>query len=232
MNGTKTYITSGVRADFVVTAVRTGEAGAHGISLLVIEEGTPGFTVSKRLAKMGWLSSDTAELSFVDVRVPASTSSAKRAPGSSRSRRTSSERTHRPCRAGLCGRATRSRPHRRVVPRSRDVRPCADQPADRPAHARRDGPPRRGGARLHTLGRCSRGERRDEPGHRGVLCEEHRGRSRHVGGRSSRAAARRDGLYARERSRTAVPRHAHPRHRRRHERDPDRARGQELGYTR
>jgi acyl-CoA dehydrogenase len=72
VNGAKTYITSGVRADFVVTAVRTGDAGAHGISLLVVEKGTPGFTVSRKLAKMGWLASDTAELSYADVRVPAS----------------------------------------------------------------------------------------------------------------------------------------------------------------
>jgi acyl-CoA dehydrogenase len=71
VNGAKTYITSGVRADFVVTAVRTGDAGAHGVSLLVVEKGTPGFTVSRKLEKMGWLSSDTAELSYVDVRVPA-----------------------------------------------------------------------------------------------------------------------------------------------------------------
>ncbi|WP_436496114.1 acyl-CoA dehydrogenase family protein [Actinokineospora sp. HUAS TT18] len=72
VNGAKTFITSGVRADFVTTAVRTGEAGAHGISLLVIEKDTPGFTVSRRLEKMGWLCSDTAELSFVDCRVPVS----------------------------------------------------------------------------------------------------------------------------------------------------------------
>jgi acyl-CoA dehydrogenase len=71
VNGAKTYITSGVRADFVVTAVRTGDVGAHGISLLVVEKGMPGFTVSRKLDKMGWLSSDTAELSYVDVRVPA-----------------------------------------------------------------------------------------------------------------------------------------------------------------
>jgi acyl-CoA dehydrogenase len=71
VNGAKTYITSGVRADFVVTAVRTSDAGAHGISLLVVEKGTPGFTVSRKLDKMGWLSSDTAELSYADVRVPA-----------------------------------------------------------------------------------------------------------------------------------------------------------------
>jgi acyl-CoA dehydrogenase len=71
LNGAKTYITSGVRADFVVTAVRTGDAGAHGISLVVVEKGTPGFTVSRKLEKMGWLCSDTAELSYQDVRVPA-----------------------------------------------------------------------------------------------------------------------------------------------------------------
>ncbi|MGW0027434.1 acyl-CoA dehydrogenase family protein [Rhodococcus sp. NPDC003383] len=71
VNGAKTYITSGCRADFVVTAVRTGGDGAGGVSLLVIEKGTPGFTVSRKLDKMGWRASDTAELSYVDVRVPA-----------------------------------------------------------------------------------------------------------------------------------------------------------------
>jgi acyl-CoA dehydrogenase len=71
VNGAKTFITSGVRADYVTTAVRTGGEGYQGISLLVIEKGTPGFTVGRKLDKMGWLCSDTAELSFVDVRVPA-----------------------------------------------------------------------------------------------------------------------------------------------------------------
>jgi acyl-CoA dehydrogenase len=70
VNGAKTFITSGVRADFVTTAVRTGAAGAHGISLLVIEKGTPGFSASRPLEKMGWLCSDTAELAFVDAHVP------------------------------------------------------------------------------------------------------------------------------------------------------------------
>ena len=71
VNGAKTFITSGVRADFVTTAVRTGGPGHGGISLLVVEKGTPGFTVSRSLRKMGWHCSDTAELSFVDARVPA-----------------------------------------------------------------------------------------------------------------------------------------------------------------
>ena len=70
VNGSKTYITSGCRADFVVTAVRTGGEGAAGVSLLVIEKGTPGFEVTGKLDKMGWRASDTAELSFVDARVP------------------------------------------------------------------------------------------------------------------------------------------------------------------
>lgn len=78
VNGAKTFITSGVRADFVTTAVRTGATspsdaapGHAGISLLVIEKGTPGFGVDRDLAKMGWHCSDTAQLSFADVRVPA-----------------------------------------------------------------------------------------------------------------------------------------------------------------
>ncbi|MGA8987253.1 acyl-CoA dehydrogenase family protein [Aeromicrobium sp.] len=71
VNGAKTFITSGVRADFVTTAVRTGGAGFGGISLLVIDKELPGFSVSAPLRKMGWHCSDTAELTFDDVRVPA-----------------------------------------------------------------------------------------------------------------------------------------------------------------
>ncbi len=72
VNGAKTFITSGVRADFVTTAVRTGGPGHAGVSLLVVEAGTPGFSVDRSLRKMGWHCSDTAELSYVDVRVPVS----------------------------------------------------------------------------------------------------------------------------------------------------------------
>ncbi len=71
VNGAKTFITSGVRADFVTTAVRTGRDGFGGISLLVIDKGLPGFTVARPLRKMGWHCSDTAELNFDNVRVPA-----------------------------------------------------------------------------------------------------------------------------------------------------------------
>jgi len=70
VTGAKTFITSGTRADFVTTAVRTGGPRHGGVSLLVIERGTPGFTVSRKLNKTGWWASDTAELSFDGCRVP------------------------------------------------------------------------------------------------------------------------------------------------------------------
>jgi acyl-CoA dehydrogenase len=72
VNGEKTFITSGLRADYLTVAVRTDpEArGARGLSLLVVEGDTPGLTRSP-LAKMGWWSSDTAHLRFENCRVPA-----------------------------------------------------------------------------------------------------------------------------------------------------------------
>jgi acyl-CoA dehydrogenase len=70
VDGAKTFVTSGVRADFVTTAVRTGGPGHTGISLLVVEKGMPGFTIDRSLAKMGWQCSDTAELGYAGVRVP------------------------------------------------------------------------------------------------------------------------------------------------------------------
>ncbi len=69
VNGSKTYITNGVRADFLVTAVRTtAEGGHHGISFLIVDrcEGMH----SSKLEKMGWHASDTAEIAFDDVFVP------------------------------------------------------------------------------------------------------------------------------------------------------------------
>lgn len=70
VSGSKTFITSGVRADYYTVAVRTGAPGFAGISLLLIEKGTPGFTVGRQLKKMGWWASDTAELFFDDCRIP------------------------------------------------------------------------------------------------------------------------------------------------------------------
>jgi acyl-CoA dehydrogenase len=71
VNGSKTFITNGVRADFVVTAVKTTEEGGHrGLSFLIIEREMDGFETSKKLEKLGWLASDTGELAFSDVFVP------------------------------------------------------------------------------------------------------------------------------------------------------------------
>jgi acyl-CoA dehydrogenase len=71
IDGEKTFITSGMRADWLTVAVRTGEArGASGISLIVVPGDAPGLSRT-RLAKMGWLCSDTATLHFDGVRVPA-----------------------------------------------------------------------------------------------------------------------------------------------------------------
>ncbi|MCQ3925186.1 MAG: acyl-CoA dehydrogenase [Rhodocyclaceae bacterium] len=70
VNGSKMFITSGMRADWYTVAVRTGGPGAAGVSLLEIERDTPGFTRTE-LKKMGWWASDTAELHFDDCRVPA-----------------------------------------------------------------------------------------------------------------------------------------------------------------
>jgi acyl-CoA dehydrogenase len=72
VNGAKTFITNGVRADFLVCACKTTQEGGHGgISFLVLEREMPGYEVARKLEKMGWHSSDTGELSFTDVEVPA-----------------------------------------------------------------------------------------------------------------------------------------------------------------
>jgi acyl-CoA dehydrogenase len=69
VNGAKTFITSGMRADYVTVAVRTGGPGMGGISLLLVEGDTPGFERTS-LKKMGWWASDTASMHFDECRVP------------------------------------------------------------------------------------------------------------------------------------------------------------------
>lgn len=73
INGSKTFITNGVYGDVVIVAARTDPSakGSRGLSLFLVEKGTPGFTVSRKLEKHGWRCSDTAELAFEDCRVPA-----------------------------------------------------------------------------------------------------------------------------------------------------------------
>ncbi|XXF75583.1 acyl-CoA dehydrogenase family protein [Myxococcaceae bacterium GXIMD 01537] len=71
INGSKMWITNGTRADFITLGVRTGEAGYGGISLVTFPTDVKGFSVSKKLDKVGNLSSDTAILYFEDCRIPA-----------------------------------------------------------------------------------------------------------------------------------------------------------------
>jgi len=71
VDGAKTFISSGSSADLVIVVVRTGEHPHQGLSLLVVEAGTPGFERGRRLAKLGLHAQDTSELSFHGARVPA-----------------------------------------------------------------------------------------------------------------------------------------------------------------
>src|SRR3954468_4095385 len=70
LNGSKMFITNGVHADVYFVAAKTG-AGKREVSMFIVEKGTPGFSVGRALKKTGWLSSDTAELVFDNVRIPA-----------------------------------------------------------------------------------------------------------------------------------------------------------------
>ncbi|MGE0713523.1 MAG: acyl-CoA dehydrogenase family protein [Planctomycetota bacterium] len=70
LDGSKLYVTSGVRADQLTVLARTGEDPHGGLSFFVVERGTPGLTVSRALKKTGWRASDTAELAFDGARVP------------------------------------------------------------------------------------------------------------------------------------------------------------------
>ena len=182
VNGAKTYITSGVRADFVVTAVRTGGPGAAGVSLIVVDKGTPGFEVTRKLEKMGWRSSDTAELSYTDVRVPAANligAGEHRLPADRRGVR---RRAGRPRRAGLLERAALPRPDRQWC-RDRETfgRPLISRQSVQNTLA--EMARRIDVARVYTRHLVERAAgRRDEPDHRGVLRQEHRRRGRRVGG--------------------------------------------------
>jgi acyl-CoA dehydrogenase len=71
VNGAKTFITNGTNADLVVTAVRTSADRHRGLSMIVIESGTPGFERGRKLKKLGLRCQDTSELVFTDARVPA-----------------------------------------------------------------------------------------------------------------------------------------------------------------
>ncbi len=238
INGAKTYITSGVRADYVVTAARTGGPGAAGVSLIVVDKGTPGFEVTRKLDKMGWRSSDTAELSYTDVRVPAANLIGDENTGFVQiAAAFVSERV------GLAAQAYAS------------AQRCLDLTVEWCRNRETFGKPlisrqsvqntlsemarRVDVARVYTR---SIVERQLASGaasaatsaetnldHRGVLRQEHRRRGRRMGRQPGRPTVRRNGVHDRIRSRTPIPRHADPRDRRRDNRNPHRAGRQDAG---
>ena len=222
VTGAKMFITSGCRADFVTTAVRTGGPGHGGISLLVIERGTPGFTVSKKLEKMGWWASDTAELVFDGCRVPVANLLGAR------------ERRLRPHHDELRGRAALPRRavrrHRRArLPRvHRATRASARRSASRITgfqvirHKLADMATRLAAARALTNEVLLRGAARRAGPRPGGDGEEHRDGHVRVRGRPGGADPRRLRLHARVRGRAALPRRAPLPDRRRHARDHER----------
>jgi acyl-CoA dehydrogenase len=70
INGSKMYITNAVYGDIYIIAARTGAEGSKGISLFIVDKGTPGLKIARKLDKHGWRSSDTAELYFDDMQIP------------------------------------------------------------------------------------------------------------------------------------------------------------------
>ena len=119
VNGAKTFITSGARADFVTTAVRTGGPGYDGVSLLVVDTATRGSPSPDSLEKMGWHCSDTAELSFVDVRVPAGQPGRARRTGFPQIMRHFASRADLAGCTGVRDRAALPRPDHRLCARAR-----------------------------------------------------------------------------------------------------------------
>ena len=221
VNGAKTFITSGVRADFVTTAVRTGEPGHRGVSLLVVEKGTPGFTVDRSLAKMGWHCSDTAELSFVDVRVPVANLVGEENSGFYLiAEQFVVERIALAVHA--YGIAARSLALTAAYCRERETfgKPLiANQVVQ---HKLVDMHRRVEVARGYTRDVAARARRRRERDRRGLPGQADRGRGVRPRRRPGRAAARRHRLHARDRGGAALPRRPHPRHRRRSDRSAHR----------
>ena len=183
VNGAKTFITSGVRADFVTTAVRTGGPGPRGRLAAGRREGHARVHRRPRLAKMGWHCSDTAELSFADVRVPAANLVGAENTGFAQIAAAVRRRADRAGRARLRHRARCLALTVDVVPRPRDVRQAADLAA-RSVQTRwsrcAGGSRSPGPTPARVVERHAR--RRGGPDRRGLPRQEDRGRGRRVRG--------------------------------------------------
>ena len=219
INGSKTFITNGARADFIVLVTKTDpDAGYDGFSLFVVDTDTPGFHVSRKLEKLGMHSSDTAELSFEDVRVPAENLLGEEGKGFYHIMwELQGER--------LIGAAGCVAGAQRVFDRDARVREGAQRirPADRPLpgdppQVRRDGDQDRGRAADGLHDRLAGAERR-VPGARDLDGEAVRLADRVRGRRRVHPDPRRLRLHEGVRRRAGLARHAAEPDRRGHGRD-------------
>ena len=194
-------------------------ARAHGgISLLVVEKGTPGFTVDRSLAKMGWHCSDTAELGFAGVRVPAANLVGAGGCRLRPDRRAVRGRADRARRARLRHRRPVAGPHGGVRAGARDLRPARSSTNQVVRHRLVEMHRQVEVARTYVREVAAPPRRRRGRRRRGLPGQADRRRD---GGRRLRRggpAARRHRLPARHRGRAALPRRPHPAHRRRRHR--------------
>ena len=230
LDGAKTYITSGSRADHVVVAARTGGPGAAGLSLLVVDAGTPGFAVSRRLDKMGWHCSDTAELAFTGCRVPAANLVGAEGQGFELlARQFVTERIS----LAVTAYATAQRCLDLTLAwcRERETfgKPLIARQVVRHS-ARRDAPADRRVPHVRAVGGGPARQRRAGAG-RGRDGQGDRGPGLRHRGRPGRAALRRDGLHAGVRGRAALPRRPGAGDRRRGHRGMTDLAARLLGYT-
>ncbi len=230
INGRKLYITNGIRADFLTLVAQTDPGSGHrGISLFIVDAKSPGVSVSRKLAKLGMLSSDTAEIALEDVVVPHANLIGTE-PGQGFAQlmwQLQYERLSGA--AGSLGAAQEILDQTITYARERRAfgRPIADhQVIARQARRRRDGA--RGRARVvllrrlaHPAGRVPR--RRDLDG------EEVRGPGLEPTHRRVRPGARRRGLHGRVPRQSRLPRRPPLAHRRRHRRDHERGHRQAVG---
>ena len=150
VNGSKTFITNGVRADFLVCACKTTEEGGHdGISFLVLEREMPGYEVAQKLEKMGWHSSDTGELAFTDVEVPEENLLGEENGGFKLIMANFAWERLLMAIGAVGGDAAPDRGHRRLRQGARGLRPPDRQVPGDPPQGRRDGDQGRGRPRPH-----------------------------------------------------------------------------------
>ena len=227
VNGEKTFITSGMRADYLTVAVRTGGEGAGGVSLLLIEGDTPGLSRTT-LKKMGWWASDTATLHFDDCRVPAENLIGEEGQGFkiimqnfNSERLGMAARLHR-LRAGLPRRGDR------LCQGAQDLRQAARPAPGHPPQDRRHGAAGRGIAGDAGNAGLAAGAGR-EPGRRDLHDEEPGDANHGVLRLGSRADLRRRRLHARHQGRAHLPRGQGQRHRRRHRGDHEGSRQRQMG---